>query len=174
MKRTILLTLMGTMSLFAQNHSADHIALRWKNLLPQYTSIVQIKPVLVNDGMHSVFVYAPHDSVQATIERFNDKKGVWEQEDLDLVCVAQPASSALTPTEIKANSEQKVRFSLTSVAAGSAENGYILVGGGPGEKRPLEGKYRLPVSYALDYGAAGRVPKAWRTMYSPEFFIAKE
>ena len=174
MKQFFLVLWMGTMSLFAQNRVIDPVVLHWKNLLPRYASFGQIKPALVNDGKHSVFLYAPYGSVQAEIERFNDKKGTWEHEYLDIICIAQAGSSALTPIKIKANSEQKVTFSLSSTAAGSTETGHIIVGEQLGEKRPLEGRYRLSVSYTLDPGAVNRAPRAWHTMYSPEFFIVKE
>jgi hypothetical protein len=174
MRRIFLLAWIGTISLFAQNRASIPVTLHWKNLLPRYTSIDQIKPVLANDDKHSAFLYGLPALGQATLERFNEKRRKWEQEDTDLVCVAQVGNTPPVVTEIKTHSEREVKFLALVPGVHSDRTKHFLVGGGAGEERPLEGRYRFFAYYTLEPQAAKHSWGDSHRINSPEFLIVKE
>jgi hypothetical protein len=167
MKKLLLLFLLCSGSVSAQSAFPEHVALEWKNVMTQYSSFDEIKPVLVNSGARSIFLSRLWPDGMAQLERFNEQKGKWESGKWSTRCgtVKYPD----VPIEIKPETEHIVDlYWMASTDQGDKH----FVESQSNEARPIEGKYRFFLRYALKPWAMGAGdPGQILSFRSPEFSV---
>jgi hypothetical protein len=174
--RFFFLAMLGTACLFAQSPPSGQVVLGWKNVLPQYASFAQIKPILVNKSKHSVFLSRLYPDYAARLERFNEETGTWEDGDWGISCGT--VANATVPNEIKAKSKRKIQVYWQMSSDDWEKPNFFMIKSvdlKADDKRPLEGRYRFYIRYSLSPWTLIHHPQAVYTINSPEFLIiAKE
>ena len=146
MGKFLLLTVLFTTGLSAQNSFPKGVDLAWNNVQSEYTNFSEIKPVLVNNGKSPIFLSRLWPNGMAQLQRFNPDTSSWENGEWGITCgtVANPT----VPIEIKPQSERKVNlFWAASMDDGDKPTHFIE--GKTDQPRPLEGRYRFFLRYTL-------------------------
>jgi len=165
----LLLTLLFSTGLSAQNNFPKGVALEWKSVQSEYTNFSEIKPILVNEGKSSIFLSRlwPNDSAQ--LQRFNPDSKSWEDGAWGATCavVANPDQ----PVEVKANTEREADLDWgLSTDPGDIPKYFVV--GKSYERHPIEGRYRFFLRYTLKPWALGAGdPGKIFVFTSPEFTI---
>jgi hypothetical protein len=169
MRRLLVLLLFGLTASVTQVAPQSPVTLTWKHVSARYKSLNEITPVLVNEGKQSVFLSRIWPDGSAQLERFNESTGKWESGEWGVRCgtVQQPD----VPIEIPSKAERSVDV-YWQLSTDDWDNPTHFVVRTPTENRPLEGKYRFMLRYALMPWTVFRHPKAVYTIVSPEFLVA--
>jgi len=141
---------------------------RWANVSSNYRRFEEIKPKFVNSGEVSIFLSRLWPNGAAQLERFNQDTGEWESGDWGITCgtVAQ----ATVPIEIKPHSEQEIQV-YWQLSTDKWENPQHFVVFHSTEQRPLGGKYRFVLRYALQPWTLVHHPSATYNFTSLEFVL---
>ena len=168
MRRLLVFLLFGLTVSLAQVAPQSPATLTWKHVSTRYKSFNEIKPVLVNEGKQSVFLSRIYPDGSAQLERFNESTGKWESGEWGIRCatVQQPN----VPIEIPSKTERSVEV-YWQLSTEDWDNPTHFVVETSSEKRPLEGKYRFMLRYALNPWTVFHHPDAIYTIVSPEFLV---
>jgi len=168
MRRLLVLLLFGLTASLAQVAPQSPATLTWKHVSARYRGFNEIKPVLLNEGKQSVFLSRIYPDEFAQLERFDESTGKWESGEWAIRCatVSQPS----VPIEIQPKTERSIQI-YWQVSTDDWDNPKHFVVETSLEKRPLEGKYRFMLRYALKPWTVFHNPDAIYTIVSPEFLI---
>ncbi len=167
MKRTFyIIILLGTLASYAAP-VAD--TLRWKNVAPQYKSLADIKPILVNDGQESIFLSRiwPHGSAQ--LQRWNHKTNRWETGDWGIGCGT--VQNPTVPIEIPSGTEQAIHV-YWQLSMDDWEQPKHFVVQGTAKQRPRAGRYRFFLRYAMTPWTLIHRPGKIFILASPDFQVS--
>ena len=145
-------------------------SLRWANLSSDYRRFEEIKPKLLNDSEVSIFLSRLWPDGRARLERFNQDTGEWESGEWGITCGT--VAHATVPIEIKPHSEQHIEL-YWQLSTDNWENPRHFVVFHSLEKRPLGGKYRFVVRYALQPCTVMHYPSNTYSFTSPEFMVTR-
>jgi hypothetical protein len=168
MRKLLILMLLGSAGALAQDAPQSPATLIWKHVFSQYKSMDEIKPVLANDGGHSVFLSRIWPDGSAQLQRFNDTSGKWEFGYWGIRCgtVSQPD----VPIEIQSKTERDIHV-YWQLSTDDWDNPKHFVVQGSSEQRALEGKYRFVLRYSLKPWTVFQHPDVIYTIISPEFSL---
>ena len=148
--------------------SKSPATLRWTNVSPKYHRLAEIKPKLLNSSEVSIFLSRLWPDGRAQLERFNENSGEWESGDWGITCgtVAQ----ATIPIEIKPHSQREIQvYWQLSTDKWEAPQHFVVFRSL--EQRPLDGRYRFVLRYALQPCTLIHHPSATYSFTSPEFVV---
>jgi len=142
--------------------------LKWKNIAPAYRKFSEIKPVLVNQESAPIFLSRLWPDGSAQLERYNESTHEWEPGDWGITCgvVRDPT----LPIEIKAGSEYEVDV-YWQLSSDDWKKPKHFVVYETLEKRPLTGKYKFILRYALKPWTTVHHPGAIYVIESQEFMV---
>ena len=140
-------------------------ALWFDNVRSQYRSFEEIKPSLINAGPQSVYLKWTHPH-GARLERFDDETGQWEAGGKGTDC----GTGLGRPIEIKAGESRDVNVEW-EMSTDDSENPTFFRLADHDTLRPLGGRYRLILPYAVEVWAMGRSPDRIYYLKSWEFWI---
>jgi len=160
---------LGLASLFAQEASQPSANLAWQNVFPRYESFDDIKPVLVNSGQRSIFLARIWPHGWAQLERLSETTGEWESGQWSGGCGT--VAKATIPIEIKPRTERSIEV-YWQLSTDDWDRPEHFVVGGSREERPLEGRYRFGLRYALEPWTLIHHPSSIYMAYSPEFVVS--
>ena len=143
-------------------------SLRWANVSPKYRSFEQIKPKLLNSSEVSVFLSRLWPDGNARLERFNENTQEWESGDWGITCGV--VLKATVPIEIKPHSQREIQV-YWQLSTDKWENPQHFVLSQSRERRPLGGKYRFVLRYALQPWTLVHHPPTTYSFVSPEFVV---
>jgi hypothetical protein len=166
MKRLIALLSVVVASVSLAQEAKPAASLQWTNVLAGYHSFEEIKPGLVNKGGISIFLSRLWPDGSARLERFNEDSGQWEPGDWGITCGT--VAYASVPIEIKPKSEQEIHV-YWQLSTDKWENPQHFVVFRSLQQRPLEGRYRFVLRYALQPWTLVHRPSAVYQLRSPEF-----
>lgn len=156
---------------YAQETAQSPETLSWKNAASQYRSLQAIKPSVENVRNSPVFLSRIWPDGSAQLQRLNDETNEWEFGAWGIRCgtVRRP----FTPIEIPAHGERKIDvFWQRSTDDWNSPRHFVVFQST--EKRPLKGKYRLVLRYALEPWTVGHYPSAVYSISSSEFTVTDE
>jgi hypothetical protein len=134
-------------------HASDSHSLYWVNMQSEYTSLDDLKPLLVNRGNQSIYL-SPF-WLFAQVERLNESVDQWEPGNFGF-CLNGIRLDI--PVELKPGEEKAIRPDSSMVFSHSTGVKMFWVPG-KREQRPLEGRYRLVLQYTL---------VSWVNTFSPD------
>jgi hypothetical protein len=143
-------------------------SVRWGNVSPKYHRFDEIKPRILNSSEVSIFLSRLWPDGRARLERFNQDTGEWESGDWGITCGT--VAHATVPIEIKPHSEKDIQV-YWQLSTDKWENPQHFVVFHSLEKRPLGGKYRFVLQYALQPWTVMHYPSATYSSTSPEFMV---
>jgi hypothetical protein len=152
--RLALASIVVLLSCAAAMPQAAKPSLQFRNVGGPYRSFAEIEPVLINDSDFSVFLWKVYPYYEAHLSRFNEGTETWEPGAQGIACgtVEKPDE----PIEIKAGEERRVRLAWElSTDDLKRPSAFELP---DGTLRPLVGKYRLGIRYALEPWILGKNP----------------
>jgi len=152
----------------AQAVSPSSAKLKWKNVSSHYIGFSQIKPALLNEGEESIFLSRIWPHGYAQLMRFNDKTKSWELGNWGIGCGT--VNNATVPIEIKSKTEQAV-YVYWQLSADDWDNPKHFMVEGSLERRPIRGKYKFFLRYALKPWTLAHRPGPIYTIESPEFYV---
>jgi hypothetical protein len=146
MGKFLLLTLLFSTCMSAQNQFPKGVTLEWKNIQSEYTSFSEIKPVLANIGKSPIFLSRLWPNGSAQLQRFNLDSGSWENGEWGITCgtVANPT----VPIEIKPQTEQGANL-YWAASTDDGDKPAHFIEGKTEQPRPMEGRYRFFLRYTL-------------------------
>lgn len=159
--------LLGHLSL-ANSLSAKNVA--WKDMRPRYESFDQIKPTLVNESGRSIYLGRLWPDSFAQLLRFDESSGKWEAGAWGIRCgvVDKPT----LPIEIKTDETVPIEvYWQRSMDDSDHPKFFVLTD--DETKRPLNGKYKLLLRYALTPWTLIHHPKQIYSTESPEFTVGQ-
>ncbi len=142
------------------------MSLQWANMSSRYRDFEEIKPTLINKGDVSIFLSRLYPNGSAQLERYNPDSGQWEPGAWGITCgnVAQPT----VPIEIAPHSQQQIHV-YWQLSTDRWENPRHFVAWRSLQERPLDGKYRFVLRYALEPWTLVHHPSVVYSLLSPEF-----
>jgi hypothetical protein len=142
----------------------------FKDVRSSYQDFDQISPVLVNGRGDSIFLSRLWPYGNARVERFNDDTGKWESGEWPGGCgvVDKPNE----PIEIKPHDQFAIAI-LWRWSMDDWDKPKYFVLPDHETKRPLNGKYKLVLRYALTPWTVLRHPKETFTTESTEFTVGR-
>ena len=143
-------------------------AVVFEPLASSYGTFVEVKPVLVNTGLCSVYLPRYHPMAAAYPERRNERTGVWEKGKRPVRCGTGLLEQL--PMELPPRARLKTYVSWESSVDERPEGAVFLLDAS--ESRDLSATYRLVFEYALEPEGAEAGPSNWLLAVSPEFSIS--
>lgn len=166
-----LLLLLTVCGLFAQSQATSNVKMEWRNVLGTYSTFQEIKPRLVNTGGNSIFLSRLYPDSSAHLQRYNETKEEWESGAWSITCGVVAESTI--PIEIKPKEESEIVVSWQlSTDDWDAPKHFVILPSR--ESRPLSGKYRFVLQYALEPWTLIHHPSATYRFTSPEFTVTSE
>jgi hypothetical protein len=152
----------------AQETSSGANRVEWGNIRGQYEDFAQIKPNLVNNTGHSVYLGRLYPDPFPRLMRLEEGSGIWELGEWSIRCgnVDKP----MEPIEIKSGETFPLSVSW-QLSMDDWDHPQFFVTKDSETKRPLKGKYRLVLSYALTPWTLIHHPKQVYKIESPEFQV---
>jgi hypothetical protein len=148
--------------------SAAKPSLAWENIRAEYQSLDEIKPTLANHESHPIYLSRiwPHGSAQ--LKRFNESSGKWELGAWSGGCgtVANPT----VPIEIKPDESSQIHV-FWQLSTDDWDHPKSFVTEDHETKRPLKGKYKIVLRYALTPWTLIHHPKQTYIIESREFQV---
>jgi len=150
--------------------------LRWRNVAETYTSFADIKPILVNDGDGTI--YLSRVSPSARLLRYNTESKQWELGHQGFIC--GNVLDEGVPIPIGAHGESNISVAWWRSTGDDAIPKFFFVQNpksfftpGPEYQRPLAGRYKLTLQYALLPWTVAQHPKQVFSIESPEFNVVQ-
>jgi hypothetical protein len=168
---TILILVCVSLYLSGQTVASTAVSIKWRNLEHSYKNFNEIKPVLLNQTDKSIFLSRLWPDGSAQLERYDESRHRWELGEWGIRCglVAQ----AGVPIEIRSRSERAIDVYWQLSTDDWNHPKHFVVQAGR-EKRPLPGKYRFTLRYALTPWTIIDRPAEIYAVQSPEFNIQKD
>lgn len=157
--------------LSGQDRTLASVRLEWRNVLPRYRSFKEIKPTLVNAGDVPIYLSRLYPDGAAHLQRFDEAKSEWENGDWSITCGT--VANAGVPIEIKARSNREIVV-YWQLSTDDWDNPKRFVVLHSREDRPLSGRYRFTLRYALEPWTLVHRPSATYTLTSTEFIVRDE
>jgi hypothetical protein len=155
-----------------------HAELHWRNIAATYKSFADVKPTLVNLGDRTVYLSRVYPF--ARLLRFNPESKRWEIGNQGFVCGTVPDESV--PIAIEATAERNISVDWWNASTGDDESNpnpnFFIVEDpsssfmpSPNSRRPIAGRYKLTLNYALMPWTSDSQPKPILSFESPEFNV---
>jgi hypothetical protein len=170
MNRPVALLLVAVASVSLAQEAKTTASLQWANVSSGYRRFEEIKPRLVNKGEVSIFLSRLYPDGSARLERFNQDSGQWEPGDWGMSCGT--VAWATVPIEIKPKSEREIHV-YWQLSTDRWENPRHFVVFNALQQRPLDGRYRFVLRYALQPWTLVHRPSAIYYIRSPEFELKR-
>ena len=143
-------------------------SISWSNVSSTYHRFEDIKPRLANAGTVSVFLSRSWPSGSAQMERLNNDSNEWEPGAWGITCSV--ASEPNEPIEIKPGSQRDTKV-CWQPSTDRWEDPQHFVVADSRQQRPLDGRYRLVVLYALKPWVFVRWPSDTYRLVSSDFIL---
>lgn len=157
-------------SAFQVSAQTDSSKVFWKNVEAGYKKFSEIKPILVNQSDKSIFLYKIYPYWNAHLQRFNEETQKWEVGGKGIGCAT--VEKPLEPIEIKPNEERQIELAW-ELSTDDFEKPKFFELQDHETLRPLIGKYRLYLPYALEPWTLANRPKQTFSAFA-EFEIVKK
>ena len=166
----------GMVMAIALTCATGHAALRWRNLAETYTSFADIKPILINNDDRTIFL--SRVSPFARLLRYNTESKQWELGHQGFICGNVPDEGVPIPIEAHAESDISVAWYRSTGDDAIPKSFFVqnpksFFTPGPEFQRPLSGRYKLALQYALVPWTVAQHPKQLFTIESPEFNVVQ-
>jgi hypothetical protein len=170
MKLLLVLLIIIVPSSLGQNTSSGAKGIDWGNILHQYDRFDQIKPNLVNQSGQSIYLGRLYPDAFPRLARFDEASGKWELGEWSIRCgnVDKPTE----PIEIKSGESFALSVSW-QLSMDDWDHPKFFVAKDHETQRPLNGKYKLVLSYALTPWTLIHHPEHIYTIESPEFQVVQ-
>jgi hypothetical protein len=140
MKKSSLILSFAVLSFLIPGYSIDPPPLIWQNPQRHYASLDQVRPVIANNGPHSIFLSSRSPNGFARLERWNEKTSLYESGRWTPDRAG--AGDSVTSLEIKSHTEHEVGLNW-QVSVDSPENPVHFIVEKTLAQRPIAGKYRF-------------------------------
>lgn len=148
----------------------DPSKIYWKNVNPRYKKFNEIKPILVNGSDKSIYLHKIYPYYNAHLQRLNEETQKWEAGAKGIGCAT--VEKPFEPIEIKPNEERPVELAW-ELSTDNFEKPKFFELQDHETLRPLVGKYKIYLAYALDPWTLMNKPKQTYSV-SAEFEIIKK
>jgi hypothetical protein len=138
----------------------------WRNLQSEYRSFDDIKPRIMNETNHSIYLNRLYPLSSPHLERYDDSSGAWELGGRGITCATVEKPNE--PLEIPANTDLALEVDWELSTDDMKQPEWFVISDHD-TKRPLNGKYRLVLAYSLTPWTIFRHPKQTFILHSQEF-----
>ena len=153
----------------AARESGQRHGLKFSHLARVYYSFEDIKPVVINSGSEPVYLSSFHPQAAARLMRLNEETGVWEFGQWTTQCGA--VANVGMPIEVLPGGSFWPRV-LWRYSTDDWDNPTAFETADD-ERRPLAGRYKLSLRYALKPWVPGGPPGPIYSVRSEEFTVAR-
>ena len=164
-----LLGLLLTMPLTAgARESKQRHGIKFSHLARVYYSFEHINPAVINSGSEPVYLSSFHPQAAARLVRLNEETGVWEYGQWTIQCGT--VANVGRPIEVLPGGSFWPRV-LWQYSTDDWDEPTAFETAGD-ERRPLAGRYKLSLRYALKPWVVGGSPGPIYSVESEEFAVA--